>query len=258
MAESAAAIQTSMPAHEAAPSLPPPAAALSDSPTVADVAGVSFLEALVQSNLQSDVLGDSQANALSDATANGSLLGLNATTLLLLNETNINPLNTTTIGGLTPQQLQALEILQEDVQLLEQAATIGVNVPVASGATLVDLSAVAQSLVGGVGVTAAINSTSNVLTPAQLAQAAAILGPVANESLTPSLLLQIQAQLAAAELNPLQFNLNVIFMIMAYWVGLQPDQSQMLIANKVISASNTNQATVAPVAPADKNSAIHS
>jgi len=207
----------------------------------------AFLAEIVQEEITSDLLniGDSQTTAQINASANDGLLNLNTSTFALLGETGTSP------GNLTAQQIQELSILQQDVLGLEEAANATATLPLASGATTVDLSVGAQNIANGVN-TVAVAGALNSLTSAQLGQAAAILGPVANQPLTPNLLAQIQSQLTTAGAPPPQLNLNTIFMVLSYVATLQPVSNDAIKAGKIISAETTEKASIAPVSRLDR------
>jgi len=181
---------------------------------------------------------------------NDTLLSLNTPILSLFNDIRAQPGSASGTGNLTTQQIQDLNVLQQDIELLEEASLLTSPTLLANNTTTVDLSARAAEL-------ALLNANSNgntqteaTLTAAQIQQAAAILQPLANQPLTPALLVQIQARLTATDVNPLGLTLNNLFMIMGTIASMQTAQTQTKANNA--SDASTDTETVAPVGAVDR------
>jgi hypothetical protein len=159
--------------------------------------------------------------------------------------------DSTTEGSIKAQQLHDFAVLQKDAQLLEEAANENTPLPLSSGASTVDLSLQAQSIVAGTNV-----DLLGALTAAQLAQAAAIIQPIADQTLTPELLQQIQTQLAAAQ-NPMQASISNLAFIFNYIAAMQPNPTRVM-ENTLPKANTQLIAPVSAVARvAEEDSAIH-
>jgi len=200
----------------------------------------SFLPAITQA----------AADSVLPSTPNGfsvvdSLLNIDTPTLSLFNEVGTSPTNPNLTGDFTTQQLQEVGILKADALALEETANVSTPIPLTGAASTVDLSVQAQAIANGA-------APVTPLTAAQLGQIGAILTPLANAPLTPSLVLQIQAQLTASELSPLQFNLNTIQLVMSYMAGLQAAPIDAMNAAKMSNVANENVAIDAPVSALDK------
>ncbi len=195
----------------------------------------------------------------SNVPINDSLITLNTRILSIFNEVGNEPRSPNATGNLSAQQLQELGVLQQDLQLLEQAAALGIPLPLTENGTTLDLSASATALAStspySNSLDLAFDTTSVLnasLTPAQIQQAASVLAPQANQPLTADLLLQIQAQLqAGADLNPLRFTLNNIFMIMSAIAAMQPSQTAVK-ATVNEETSNNVEEQVSPVEAIDR------
>jgi len=251
MAESVTLVQAT------SPPIDTPAAqlALAASANANAANNAAFLTEIAQTVVSNDLqlLDNNQTTTQPDVPANEGLLSLNTPALSLLNEIGTAPGSTNITGNLTTQQLQDIGILLKDEQGLEAAANLSSNIPLASGVTTVDLSVEAQAILNGISTAIPVNAL-NSLTTTQLGQIGAILAPLANEPLTQSLLLQIQAQSTAAGLNPLQFNLSTIVLVMNYMAAMQPAPIAAVIdanKNSQIKVESKDEETVAPASSID-------
>lgn len=112
-------------------------------------------------------------------------------------------------AGLT-DGLAAAQALQKDVQQLQEAQSEATPAPL-DGADRVELSVDAQ--------VAAVNNDAQQ--DAALAALAYALRPFADKALSPELLAQIQARLAATMQNPVQLSLRTLSSAMHMLAGLQ-------------------------------------
>ena len=226
-----------------------PAAAKTDAVANATLINQMAVASAENAAITNDILmlGNTQANTQADLYAHEGVVNLDTTTFLLLNNLSAS-LGAGTIGGnLTAEQLQASDILQQDVLGLEQAAQSTTHIALTDAASTVDLSLAAQSIASGVSTVASVNtviptSDLNALTPTQLKQLSDILAPVANQPLTQALLTQIQSQLAAIQVLPQQLTLSTIFLVQNYMAGEHTTNSSI----------QKKKETVAPVGSIDK------
>ena len=221
---------------------------------------IAFLQEITKMNGDTNALAfdsTSTAPSATDAFLSNGLLNLDPaadptidpsagpSTLSLFSEFGAD-LTSATSDSIKAQQMHDIGVLQHDTALLEEAATANSHLPLGASASTVDLSLEAQSIVSGITV-GDING-SVPLFPAQLAQLAAMLQPVAGQPLTASLLQQIQTQLAASGQNPIQLSLNTIYYALNYIAGTQPSQNHA-VENTIIQE---NTKTVAPVLAIDR------
>jgi len=195
--------------------------------------------------------GDALATSTGDAQANitdEALLNLNLLPPSLFNE--VPDATTTNSGPLTSQQLQEIAILQEDALKLEEASSLVTNIPLTNNSTTLDLSLIAQEIAAANSNVPLSTSTPGLLTTAQLQQIAQIITPFLNEPLTPAILLQIQTQLAANQINVSLFSLNAIFLVQNYIVNMQATQNDAIRTNKKADSSSVSM--VNPVSSIDK------
>ena len=214
----------------------------------------AFLSEIVQANLETGVAAfdPRQANTPNDFSSGDPLLSLDTPSLSLFNEIGGDPRSTNITGNLTAQQMQAIGILLKDEQGLEEAANLISPIPLTSGATTVDLSVEAQNIAFGLNTVAPAGALPPPLTPTQLEQIGAILAPLANAPLTQPLLLQIQAQLTATGLGPLQFSLSTLVLVMNYMAAMQPAATHVTAENKNERVESEDEETVAPAASIDR------
>jgi len=214
----------------------------------------AFLANIAQSVAANDLelLDSNQTTPQSSPANNEGLLNLDTPTLSLFNEVGNNPVNANITGDFTTQQLQEIGILQQDMQALEDAANSNNLLPLTDAATTVDLSAQAQAITTGISTIAAINNPSNSLTTAQIAQVAAILAPLANQPLNPSLFSEIQTQLTASGVNPSQFNLTTLTLVMNYIAAMQPASMAAIEENNVDKIETPDEETVAATEAIDR------
>jgi|GEM_PF-5387564 len=140
------------------------------------------------------------------------------------------------------QQLHDIALLEKDAAFLEEAEDKHSHAPLGSRATTVDLTPEAQNIVNVSSIT-----DSETLTPTQLTQISDIIRPLGNAPLTPALLQQIQAQLAAAQ-NPIQLSLNTIARAMNFIAGMQTSPNHA-VENAAIPNDNE---VVTPVSAIDR------
>lgn len=187
-------------------------------------------------------------NLQTDVVANESLINLDTTTFLLLNKT-ISDLGVTGIGGnLTSRQVEASDILQQDVLGLEEAAIAPRLRALTNEASTVDLSPQAQAIASSPVAVSPTASSDGLpaLAAAQLQKFSAIIAPLANLPLTSTLLQQIQIQLAAAQLPAQLLTLNSIFLVQNY-LGRE---------NQADSMESINKGLIAPVSAVDASSGL--
>ncbi len=180
-----------------------------------------------------------------DPVLSEGLLSLSNPILVFFNETlpeeeNISPANDgIEINTLTPEQIQAIGTLQADLQLIQDGELISAPLPlIANSATTVDLSVEAVATLPETSLPlAAANSDAIILTQAQIEQSAKVLAPFTNQPLTSSLLVQIQSQLADAQVPNLSLTMNNIFMIMSYVASMQASQNVKFDAAQIKTQS---------------------
>ena len=189
-------------------------------------------------------------------TAEGAgLLNLTSSSLSALNEFGTDPRNVGITGNLTTQQLQAIGILQEDAQKLEEAAGLTLSTPLAEAAATVDLSLEAQNIADGLIPSQSLSAdaqiaagTNTVLTTAQLQQIGTVLAPLANQPLTQDLFIQLQTQVANAGFSPLQFSLRTIFLALQYIAEILPATPETIARSGVKATEEMDsEMTVVPV-----------
>ena len=257
-------------------------AAIDASTRLDAVNNAAFLSQIVQGNLQDSLLTigndnvnqtlQTQTSDQSDINFNEGLLNLGVDSLEVLN--NVNNIGTDprssniTSGNLTAEQIQAIGVLIADEEKLEAAASLTSPIPFTGAAATVDLSVRAQDILnasadagltadGQIAAATAAAATSaqpasgdTNLTAGQLTQLGAIIGPVAGQPLTVTLLTQLQTQVNASMQNPVQLSINTVFQVLNYIGGMQP-----VIAEEAREAASANtDERVAPTAPASATS----
>ncbi len=234
---------------------------LSQTDFAQEITANALLNIDVPANTSSNVHDFGMASSTED------LLSLNTPSLSLLNEVGTDPSNPNITGNLTPQQLQEIGILQQDVLKLEEAEAFTLGIPLTSDATTVDLSLKAQNLAAtgavptasdtsqanataSTSTTAQANATTgnSQFTEAQLQKLGLILQPFANLPLNSNLLIQIQAQLTASQFNSQQLSLSTIFLALSYMAGYQAG-----LRFKTTTSYHPDE-----VAPVEETESIHS
>ena len=217
---------------------------------LAQASNAAYIAEIVQAAVENSLLTSSagQVKQPVDVLANRfpaeGLLNMDTPTLTLLNTiVGIDPTSANITGNLTAEQIQEIGILQQDMLGLEAAASAVDHSVLTTAATTVDLSLEAQAIASGATAASSVAVNASVsLTPVQLQQLSAIFAPIANQPLTPTLLLQIQNQLTAAGLSPQLLSLNAIFLAQNYMAG----------EKRANNSNNANEQTVAAVSPVDR------